>query len=744
MAKAVRWRVPFVSLSGTRYEIEIYDEGYTGEAVTLQAGATPFVTDEDANDDFFAPVRSQTGTLQVCTQLADGTMLRLEDILPDNNIARPVRLVRYNDPEDPGDWNIDWQGFLSCEAYSQDYTSIPQILDLSVISVLEAMDSVQLNQEYSSGLKPVHEVVYHALTQISRECNMTIISCVHYSAECWEIFRRYIDQTVFYERKEYNHENSTTYIISGMSTKELLNRLCTFMGWVCREQGTDIYFTRIGGKMGVYREELRYLSAPSMFHRYNGFLPRVTANMEDMTWRGTGHQREVVQGAKSVEVVANLEKYDINLGIPEFPAGSTQTVYRQLWKYKEDGDWLYLVASRNLSAYSNVQFGFYSVDLRFMFYYFENYGTSTLTTLLNYMAVGLRSSAKTALQGDQLGLYTWHAGAFLARYCWEKTGDVVAHDVSDVLYCVFFPNSIGSKSGIGAYEGNFDPSQVGPIFSINNVTNYRCNQGWLLLSATADTIYKDSSADYTGAEFNHSAERGWEWFIGLELQFGDKWWNGTAWQATQCVFNARMTKGGFKNNWSSDMAITEVDGLLIPIIGELQGLITLKIWPMASSATSNNYGGPFEMMFSSLSVDHMVPMDATKTDRSSNHYFRLLGVNFRDEISVESNLASYLNNEPSPSLIMTNSTTPLTTLSYDSEDGTYTSRPEVDLLNRLAAYYSASRQRLTLEVQHPTDAPLPLLRLNGIDDGKVYAPMAESRDWQMETSTITCMETPNE
>jgi hypothetical protein len=95
MAKQIRWRVPFASVSGTLYEVEIYDEGWTGSPVVLTAGATPFVTDEDASDDFFAPVRSQTGTLQVCTQLADGTMLRLEDILPDNNIADQNRRFRH-------------------------------------------------------------------------------------------------------------------------------------------------------------------------------------------------------------------------------------------------------------------------------------------------------------------------------------------------------------------------------------------------------------------------------------------------------------------------------------------------------------------------------------------------------------------------------------------------------------------------------------------------------------------------
>jgi hypothetical protein len=44
-------------------------------------------------------------------------------------------------------------------------------------------------------------------------------------------------------------------------------------------------------------------------------------------------------------------------------------------------------------------------------------------------------------------------------------------------------------------------------------------------------------------------------------------------------------------------------------------------------------------------------------------------------------------------------------------------------------------------VAHPTAAPLPLLKLNGINDGKVYLPLSESRDWQTDVCKLTCFET---
>lgn len=150
------------------------------------------------------------------------------------------------------------------------------------------------------------------------------------------------------------------------------------------------------------------------------------------------------------------------------------------------------------------------------------------------------------------------------------------------------------------------------------------------------------------------------------------------------------------------------------------------------------------MIFSQLSVDYIPPMDNVLSDRSENHYFRLLGTNFRDEVSISTDLASMLNNLPSPSLIMDDATTPMKFLNYLTGSGTESRRPEVDLLNRLASYYVATRQRLELEVAHQTDAPLPLLKLNGINDGKVYLPLSESRDWQTDVCKLICFETPEE
>ena len=160
------------------------------------------------------------------------------------------------------------------------------------------------------------------------------------------------------------------------------------------------------------------------------------------------------------------------------------------------------------------------------------------------------------------------------------------------------------------------------------------------------------------------------------------------------------------------------------------------------------------MFLSELNIDFIPFSNSLINDRSENNYYRLLGTNFRDEINVSTELASNLNNQLSPSLIMDDETTPASSINYTVDGGTEARRPEVDLLNRLASYYGASRQTLDLIVKHPTltstlplidpTAILPLLKLNGIGDGKVYLPMAESRNWKTEECTLRCFESPEE
>ena len=162
MSKTIRWDIPFQSVKGRDYHLLIYDDGWSSGRVTIQGGETPFTTSEDTNTDFFSPVRGSTGTISILDP--DGT--KLSSMIPDNNTARPVRLLGKR----AGSGNdIMWQGFLTCNTYSQGYTNRPQICELQVASLLEAADSIAAKQSDFSGLMSIREIIYKCIEAIQAE-----------------------------------------------------------------------------------------------------------------------------------------------------------------------------------------------------------------------------------------------------------------------------------------------------------------------------------------------------------------------------------------------------------------------------------------------------------------------------------------------------------------------------------------------------------------------------------------------
>ena len=732
MSKAVRWQVPFVSVSGTKYRVDIYDDTGSWSGVTqLLPGDQPFVTDEDASDDYFAPVRSQSGTLQVCTKIEpqttypSGGMLSLNDILPANNIAHPVRLVSIaaNNAE-----TIEWQGFLSCEAYSQNYTAIPENLSLPIIGVLEAMDSVFVDTTNFNGAMRGNNLLYQCLYRVQVACGLEMFMEVAYSNTAWRILLKYFDTAIFFNIKEHVNENTVTYDVSGISCKELLNRICTYMGWTAREQGRTLYLHRLGEDIGMYVQTLTNLN-DSNFSDMRTALSLTTADMANCEWRGVDHKRDIRQGARSVGVEASIDDFDADMNLPDFPNSNPTTAYIRQVDNKEGSTRVNKYVENFLESDNNAN-SRCSFAYHYGYCFRLNGGTPTyrydgISNQADFMSNAfLRGGLFSRINsGDN---HTFYAGASLIRYYAKNSQGATVESYDQGLYCTFLP-------------GIVMPS-ITPIFRMRNPRPVSLYKG--TINIKAETIFMGVVAtrqwlsyqayQSTYAQFDYHP------VLSLKLRIGDRYYTGNTldlWSTTEQPFITTMKDNGI------DITI-QVPNILF---GEME----LSIMPYISEGplTGANESQVMELLFKSLNVTYTPDTSAILIDRSKNSYFRTLSTNFRDEISINTDIASFMNNVPSPSIIMNDPSDNtvarfMTVLSYNRSGYQITRRPEVDLLNRLAAYYGAARQRLELEVAHPTAAPLPLLKLNGINDGKVYLPLSESRDWQTGVCKLTCFETP--
>ena len=720
MSKAIQWQIPFSTnniQNPTLYRLDIYAEGYSGDPIQLTAGESPFVTDEDSSEDFFAPIRTHTGRIQVCTRKPDGTMLTLDEILPANNIDHPVRLLNITNPSNPA---IEWQGFLSCEAYSQNYTAIPENLTLSVISVLEAMDSVEANTSLITGLKQARIHLYYALTELDRQIGMSapLFSTIYYSKASAAFMTKSIDATILYNINEYTNEESTTYVVGGLSCKELIKRICTYMGWCCRENAGSVYLYRMCEDGKMYTQSLSNLAGTMQQFLDRSEASIIEADISDFDWRSTDHKRDIRQGAKSVEVVANLSEYELQFGLPEFP--TNDMVHGEDGSLAPTMDESY--SQMNTDFNNMLTFSYYNIAVRETSggYDVFVYDTSDVDAAYNHCALNpdcvVADYYKRKFPGTLFLSYR-DVGAFFAML---KFKDEDGEDEWWEGLYITTTNEINAT----------DHAPV--VFGMNSIINYRLVDGLLRFKISALTVANigTSITMFTG-------------IVQMKLQFGSLYWDGSTWTTIETFFNVDFANSPVQDDDSGYI-------LEIPVTSELplSGAINLEIRGSMKGGTNYpQYYDPFyDLFIYELELEYEAPEYVTENDRSENKYYRLLGTNFRDEISVSTELASNLNNRPSPSLVMNSITKAMTTMNYNlAAGGTEPRRPEVDLLNRLASYYGASRQTLDLITKHPVvnNAPavLPLLKLNGIGDGKQYLPLSESRDWRTEVCTLKCFET---
>lgn len=735
MAKNIRWQIPFVSIGGTHYRIDIYDEG-TFTPVTLNGGTNPFTTSEDDSDNYFEPIRTQSGTIEVCTIMPDGNYITLDDLLPANNIARPVRLINRDNSD-----AIEWQGFLSCEAYDQDYTSIPQIIQLPVISVLEAMASVGVSISRMTGLERINKIIYNALHEIDIESGITNFVNIHYDGATKDIFNKYLDQSVLYSTKDSGGYNQLFTLLDANDCQSVLEDICVFMGWVAREIGADIYIQCI--KDGAI--EMHKQSLSSFYNGIDTFTIESVVEYPIDTifnnkWMGTNHKITSSQGAKSVNISASLKAYNLKVTLPETPKQFLVANPAERWN-----KWGMYHANSSKDYYNNITFQSVRMDIVAG----ENHNDAfeanmTVLQSLQYENTMPWKNVQWYQEMDQLappdGVKSGNYIDFNTAFLNVATGTASTSEDGLMVFAepsmFFYYHNSDIGRGIDIAE-ELDPNNF--LYRQRSVLTFFATDGNINISIDKRAVFGMFTGYYDAGSYEVKNPR-----LRMAIKWGNKW----AYIDDSRPGQAPLYKWG-STFYTFDMPLDGQKKLTFPVEEANNGEVTVYIYPRIKGRIAGTLSPSGILMDDTISgvlltkieVSYEASSSAFLSSDTENNYFRLLRTNFRDKIDISTNIATDLFNNMSPSLVMNDETTPASTILINGEN----IKPEVDLLNRLAAYYGAARQRLDLIVEHPTAAPLPLLRLNGISpDNRIYIPLAESRDWQQDTSTLKCFETPTE
>lgn len=286
--KAIKWK----SLKDVSYELDIYDDQAYAELVP---SVVPFVTDVNNSNDFYEPIREQTGSINIL-----GEVSVINGLLAASPAQRPVRLQASRTINGISQTTTVWKGYLQTQAFSQTWDKGPNEISLPVMSHLAIIESYNLETiEYLSfadfikrmssctGSSFYSKFVFPAISNILTVLTYRI---------CGRRFASYNDDDSSWEYGSY---------------REILEEVCKVFGWVAIEYGATLCFIAPDSTAGYYaltNSELTSLASDTT----PTYTPITQTTITDSIF-GNEHQIDYLPGKKSIKVVGDYAEWDFDL-----------------------------------------------------------------------------------------------------------------------------------------------------------------------------------------------------------------------------------------------------------------------------------------------------------------------------------------------------------------------------------------------------------------------------------------------
>lgn len=235
------YSITFVSLrSSTTYTLEI--TGGSGAFIPLKGGAQPFSTHEDDDEDQFAPIRTQSGTIRIVDdgKDANGTDLGTDwwkDLAPVNDTERPVTL-RANGA-------IHWQGYMQAQNFGGTLYGNPQEREFPVQCCLSVLAATQVSTTQPQ-LNNLAFLLKYIFDSVPSHSFSTYYFQGGADAREW-LLKRFDWHNFLTEGQDEDLEPKYNLF-------EVLEDVCRFWGWTARTHRQNIYFTCADDAM-----EIRFL-----------------------------------------------------------------------------------------------------------------------------------------------------------------------------------------------------------------------------------------------------------------------------------------------------------------------------------------------------------------------------------------------------------------------------------------------------------------------------------------------------
>ena len=304
---AVHWQVKFKSLRADElYTVSIYDDSYTGSPIQLKGGAQPFETSEDISDDWFLPVRTQSGYLRFIDDGKDasGNTLNSTDtwlyMIPEDAKSRKVVLTDYYG-------NVKWQGYLQPQTFSGQIYEDVQEREFPIVCSLSVLGGIE--PTLSDGLITFAGLLVSVLSETG--INYDRVYFQGTDPVYW--LGKKIDWSNFAEFDNEHHR------IAKYTCFEILQEICKFWGWTCRTYGSNLYFVSPEEQFDV---DFIYMTLQDLDGIDIGYYPHYYTEQWDANdtdteiYASVDNRLEILRGIKKATVRCDFNKREEIISVP--------------------------------------------------------------------------------------------------------------------------------------------------------------------------------------------------------------------------------------------------------------------------------------------------------------------------------------------------------------------------------------------------------------------------------------------
>lgn len=722
----------FYDTEGAKYTVNIATEEHVSTVQDIKLGATPFVVDCDADENYFKPVRTRTAKLTVIDE--DGTLY--DQIMPKDNFSTSVSLSRNGFP-------ISFW-YVSCESYEKPLVSRPSEVTFNLNGLLAMAEFIKADPVYSNTT-----ALYGLLRSIGKGFNTGSSGYRRFWLPKMYSYENLIDYSWFFESRKYKELEGDRIEIVGKSILSILEAFCKFYGLVAIENYEgDIVFVSDLAAVDYQDYLLKYSNLPEISIQADKLTPK-KIQWSDLVWMGTEQTVNTIRPAKSVSVVSKIDEYNNKISLPSFASKAYHIGYTTSRDFEYNLQSLMsdmeniggtLIMGKPRAFVVNMKKALSSANSYYVNEYTITYNgeaEGAYDTNVSFPYLGpwgypisknwdKIASNSFKLNADELTNVQVWCGAFMTRSEFYAGPQKASYSLTDMIFvsglCYSPINDLTPT-----FPEQFSKMKAVTLRSEKYVKIYN---GFVNIRAAAKIIdYYGNFADADGVNMN------------FQLKIGNRYYSDTdGWTEDESFFSLSFKDGKILSNKTVFMQTTEEDGFLIEIpAGQYQeGIVELSVSPAFWKSGSTDDGKlPMCAMFSELSVNFTYKSSDLAFGDKENVFLSMLNEGAKDEIEVENDIASDCYNKAAENIIKKQYT-------FDNAqvDDKNNIKPELLLLSRMKEYYSKQRSILSLEVAY---GALTYRDLYSViwQDGKTYFPFGYSIDYKANKVNLKLFEQPD-